>query len=150
MDDTDIPNDAVMSAGGITPPVGVSAVVAAGGITPPAPAGEASVAARDGAAFGVNDVAAVKTTLGRGDGACGVAAPPGPPETVTGVSAPVSTLLWRVLSFDSVDRITQSPCSTAVSASATLMCALAHFLTAREINIVGDLRVSERPPRIVK
>ena len=49
-----------MSAGGITPPVCISAAVATGGITPPAPAGEASVAARDGAAVGVKDVAAVK------------------------------------------------------------------------------------------
>ena len=121
LDDADIPNDAVMSVGGITPPVSVStAVASAGGITPPALADEASVVARDGSAVGANDFAAVKTTvgvaddaalrttLGCGDGAFGDTAPPGPPGTLTGVSAPISTLLWRDLSLDSVDRIAQS------------------------------------------
>ena len=97
LEDTDIPNEAFMSTEGITPPVCVA--VTAGGITPPAAAGGVSVAARDGAAVGTPDCAAVRTTLGRGDGACGVAAPPGPPGTVAGVSAPVSILLWTDRNF---------------------------------------------------
>ena len=122
LEDADIPNDAVMSVGGITPPVCVStAVASAGGITPPALADEASVVAREGSAVGATDFAAVKTTVGAADDAalrttlgCGGgtfddAAPPGPPGTLTGVSAlSLSILLWRDVSLDSVDRITQS------------------------------------------
>ena len=122
LEDADIPNDAVISVGGITPPISISTTVGASadGITPSALADEASVVAREGSAVGATDFAAVKTTVGAADGAalrttlgCGGgtfddAAPPGPPGTLTGVSASVSTLLWRHLSLDSVDRIAQS------------------------------------------
>ena len=94
LEDMDIPNEAVMSAEGITPPACVAAT--AGGITPPAAAGGVSVAARDGAAVGTKDGAAVRMTLGRGDGACGVARPPG---GVAGASVPASTLHCMARNF---------------------------------------------------
>ena len=119
-----MPNDAVISVGGITPPVSVSTIggASADGITPSALADEASVVAREGSAVGATDFAAVRTTggavddaaalritLGCGGGACGDAAFPGPPGTLTGVSVlSLSIFLWKDFSLDSVDRITQS------------------------------------------
>ena len=71
LEDADIPNDAVISVGGITPPVSASTIVgaSAGGITPPALADEASVVAREGSAVGATDFAAVRTTGGAVDDA---------------------------------------------------------------------------------